>query len=193
MNTVSVRYIDARETNMHTTPPIFSVALIALLVLPACATATRAAVGTVGATGRVVAGTAGAATKVAIGTAGVAGNAAIATASTGQRTAAAAATGAANGAAREGGKLAVRGVASAGRAGFSAMMQGDSSISEETLAHRAGLTLSYPREDLSIGNVFEDGNRTDFTALSLQGETANCFVLTADGAVGDAVCRPASQ
>lgn len=176
---------------MHAKPFILGLSLAALLILPACATATRAAVGTVGTAGRVAAGTAGAATKVAIGTAGAAGNVAIATASTGQRTAAAAATGAANGAAREGGKLAVRGLASAGQAGFRAMMRDDSSISGDTLAHRAGLTLNYPREDLTIGNVFEDGNRTDFTALSKQGEAANCYVVIADGAVGDAICKPA--
>ena len=179
---------------MRRRPLLTATLILGLCTLPtACVSAGRAVVGTVGTAGKVAVGTAGAATRVAVGTAGAAGSVAVGAVSTGQRTAAAAATGAANGAAREGGKLAVQSVAAAGQAGFRAMTRDDSAISEETLAHRAGLTLQYPRENLSIGNVFEDGNRTDFTALSAQDEAANCFVVRVDGAVGDAVCRPAVQ
>lgn len=174
--------------------PVMTLALICgLTLLPACVTAGKAVVGTVGTATKVAVGTAGAATKVAVGTAGAAGNAAIGTATLGQRTAGAAATGAANGAAREGGRLAVRGVATAGQAGFRAMTSGDSSVSEDTLAHRAGLTLSYPHEDLSVGNVLEEGTRTDYTVISPDGQAANCYVLRERGTVGDATCRPAPQ
>lgn len=165
---------------MQKYPLLTAMLLLGLVSLPACATAGRAVVGTVGTAGRV-----------AVGTAGVAGTAAVKTASTGSRVAASAATGAANGAAREGGKLAVRGVAAMGRAGFRAMRRDDSSISEDTLAHRAGLTLAYPREDLSIGNVFEDGDRTDYIALSPDGSAANCYVTRDENTVSDATCQPA--
>ena len=159
-----------------------SLCLAGLLMTPACATAARTAIGTVGT-----------ATKVAVGTAGAAGTVAIKTAGLGQQAAAAAATGATNGAAREGGKLAVRGVAAAGQAGFRAMTADDSSVSGETLAHRAGLTLEYPHQDLSIGNVLEEGTRTDYTVVSADGEVANCYVMRERGTVGDATCRPAPQ
>ena len=167
--------------------------ILGICTLPACVSAGQAVVGTVGTATKVAVGTAGVATKVAIGTAGAAGTEAIGTAAIGQRTVTAAATGAANGAAREGGKLAVRGVAAAGRAGFTAMMRDDSSISEETLAHRAGLTLYYPRDALDVGNVFEDGDRTDYTVISAEGEAANCYVVREGNAVMDAVCQPAPQ
>lgn len=161
----------------------FSLAFCAaLLVFPACSTTANAIVGTVGTASRVAIGTAGAAGTVAIKTAGMT-----------QSVATAAATGAANGTARETGKLAVRGVAATGRAGFRAMTAQDSTISQDTLAHRAGLALDYPREDLSIGNVYEDGDRTDFAAVSTYGETANCYVLRTQGAIGNAICQPAPQ
>lgn len=174
--------------------PLLTLALISsLIMLPACAAAGSAVVGTVGTAAKVAVGTAGTATNVAVRTAGAAGNVAIGTASIGQRAAASAATGAANGAAREGGRLAVRGAASAGQAGFRAMMNGDSSVSQETLAQRAGLSLSYPRTELTIGNVYEEGTRTDFTALSPHGEAANCYVMQERGTVTDAICQPAPQ
>lgn len=161
---------------------IKATACLAVLSLPACMTAGKAAIGTVATAG-----------NVAIKTAGTAGQVAIKTAGMTQSVAQAAATGAANGAGREGGKLAVRGLAAAGQAGFRAMMADDSSISEETLAHRAGLTLSYPREDLAVGNVYEEGDRTDYTVISLEGEAANCYVLRTRGTVGDATCQPAGE
>jgi len=167
--------------------------MLGLCTLPACATAGRAVVGTVGTAAKTTISTAGTATRVAARTAGAAGNVAIETTSMGQRTAAAAATGAVNGAAREGGKLAVRGLASAGQAGFRAMTADDSSVSEETLAHRAGLALQYPRKELTIGNVFEAGTRTDFLAISPQGEAANCYVIQEAGTVSSALCQPAGQ
>lgn len=167
---------------MHSKPLLLALCLTGLLTIPACATAARTAVGTVGV-----------ASRAAIGTAGAAGTVAVKTAGLGQQAVAAAATGAANGAAREGGKLAVRGVAAAGQAGFRAMMAGDSSVSENTLAHRAGLTLSYPHEDLSVGNVLEEGTRTDYTVISNDGQAANCYVLRERGTVGDATCQPAPQ
>jgi len=152
----------------------------ALICLPACTTAAGAVVGTVATASRTAIGTAGAAGKVAVQSAGATQSVAIA-----------AAKGAAGGASNEGGKLAVQGVAAAGQAGFRAMTAGDSSISKETLAHRAGLTLSYPRENLEIGNVYEDGARTDFTAVSEHGEAANCYVLLNQNAVTNATCQPA--
>ena len=138
---------------------------VGLLTLSACATAARTAIGTVGTAGNVAIRTAGAAGTVAVKTAGIT-----------QSVAAAAATGAANGAGREAGQLAVQGVAAAGQAGFRAMTSDDSSISEETLAHRASLIMSQPREDLSIGNVYEEGERTDFLAIPANGTAANCYV-----------------
>ena len=158
------------------------ISLICLFGVSSCATAAKTAIGTVGT-----------ATRVAVSTAGVAGKTAIRGASATQRIAAGAAGSAANGAANEGGKLAVRGVAAAGQAGFRAMMADDSSVSENTLAHRAGLTLEYPHQDLAIGNVLEEGTRTDYTVISLEGEAANCYVLQERGTVGDATCRTAAQ
>ena len=152
--------------------------IAALLILSGCSTA---------------AGAVGTASRVAIGSAGAAGQVAVKTAGATPSVAKAAATGAASGASREGGKLAVRGIASAGKAGFRAMTAGDSSVSEETLAHRAGLTLGHPREGLTVGNVYEDGDRTDFTALSEYGEMANCYVVRDQTAVSNAVCQPAPQ
>lgn len=166
-------------------------ALSAVVSLSGCITAGRAFVGTMGTATKVAAGTAGTAAKVAVETAGAAGSAVIGTATIGQSTAGAAASGTANGAAREGGRFAVRGLASAGQAGFRAMTTEDSSVSEATLAHRAGLTLSYPYKDLSIGNVFEEGARTDYTVVSFDGQAANCYVLKERGTVSDALCRPA--
>ena len=160
---------------------LLGASLLCVFSLSACATAARTAIST-----------AGVATKVAVGTAGAAGNVAIRTAGLGQQAVAAAATGAANGAAREGGKLAVRGVAAAGQAGFRAMTATDSSVSGETLAHRAGLTLEYPHQDLTVGNVLEEGTRTDYTVISSEGEAANCYVLNNSGTVSDAICRPAA-
>ena len=161
---------------------LLGIGFVAILCTPACATAARAAVGTVGA-----------ASKAAISTAGAAGTVAVQTASIGQRAASAAATGAASGAAKEGSKLAVRGLANAGEAGFRAMTAKDSSVSEETLAHRAGLTLESPHQDLVMGNVLEEGTRTDYTVVSAEGEAANCYVMQERGTVSDAMCRPAAQ
>jgi len=176
------RSIRAALKEVQMPHPLFLTAslMAALISLPACSTAAGAVAGTVGATSRAAIGTAGAAGKVAVKTAGAT-----------QSVAAAAATGAVSGASREGGKLAVRGVAAAGQAGFRAMRADDSSISEETLAHRAGLTLGYPREGLTIGNVYEEGARTDFTALSEEGEAANCYVMQDQNSVTSATCQPA--
>lgn len=163
--------------------PILMTALCAsLLGLSACATAARTAIGTVGT-----------ASNVAIRTAGAAGTVAVKTAGITQSVATAAATGAANGVGRQTGQLAVQGVAAAGQAGFRAMTSGDSSISEETLAHRASLIMSHSREDLTIGNVYEEGERTDFLAIAATGSAANCFVIRERGTVSDATCRPVPE
>lgn len=167
--------------------------MLGLCTLPACATAGRAVVGTVGTAAKTTISTAGTATRVAARAAGAAGNVAIDAASTGQRTAATATTGAANGAAREGGKLAVRGIASAGQAGFRAMTADDSSVSEDVLAHRAGLAMNYPREEMTIGNVFQTGARTDFLAVSPQGQAANCYVMQESGTVSNAACQAVAE
>lgn len=88
-------------------------------------------------------------------------------------------------------KTAVGG-AKLGARGASAMLTDDPSISKRTLQSRAAEAIGVRRSTVRVSDIYEDLNRTDYTA-TVDRTPYFCAVVEVDGRVSEANCGPALE
>ncbi|MEM9669660.1 MAG: hypothetical protein AAF950_12115 [Pseudomonadota bacterium] len=71
--------------------------------------------------------------------------------------------------------------------GATAVLTDDPSIPERTLQARAAEAIGARRGDVRVSDIYEDLNRTDYTA-SVRGTPFQCAVIEVEGRVSDAAC-----
>ena len=81
------------------------------------------------------------------------------------------------------------GTARLGARGAGAVFTTDPKVSKRILAQRAGRELGYNRRDLTVSDIYEDDNRTDYVVTAPSGALFYCIVLEVDGSVSDAICE----
>ncbi|MEM7661280.1 MAG: hypothetical protein AAF292_03450 [Pseudomonadota bacterium] len=74
-----------------------------------------------------------------------------------------------------------------GARGVNAVLTDDPNIPKRTLQTKAAEAIGARRGDVRISDIYEDLNRTDFTA-TVEGTPFQCAVIEVDGKVSDAAC-----
>ena len=77
-----------------------------------------------------------------------------------------------------------------GARGVNAVLTDDPRVSKSTLADRAGRQIGARGRHVRVSDIYEDLNRTDYTARTPDGQKYNCAVIETDGELSDAVCAP---
>ncbi|MEO1473582.1 MAG: hypothetical protein AAFS03_06530 [Pseudomonadota bacterium] len=84
-------------------------------------------------------------------------------------------------------KTAVGGVKLGARGANAVLTDDPKNISKRTLQTKAAEAIGARRGDVRISRIYEDLNRTDFTA-TVNGTPFQCAVIEVDGEVSDAAC-----
>ena len=87
------------------------------------------------------------------------------------------------------GKAAI-GTVKLGARGAGALLTDDPRISKRTLADRAGRQIGARGRNVRVTDIYEDLNRTDYTARTPDGQKYNCAIIETDEGLSDAVCAP---
>lgn len=77
-----------------------------------------------------------------------------------------------------------------GARGVNAVLTDNPRISRSTLADRAGRQIGARGRNVRVSNIYEDLNRTDYTAETPDGQQYNCAIIEIDGDLSDAACAP---
>ncbi len=77
-----------------------------------------------------------------------------------------------------------------GARGAGAILTDDPRISKRTLADRAGRQIGARGRNVRVSNIYEDLNRTDYTARTPDGQTYNCAIIETEDGLSDAACAP---
>ena len=78
-----------------------------------------------------------------------------------------------------------------GARGVNAVLTDNPRISKRTLADRAGRQIGARGRHVSVSDIYEDLNRTDYTAETPDGQRYNCAIIETDEGLSDAACAPA--
>lgn len=77
-----------------------------------------------------------------------------------------------------------------GARGVGAVLTDTPRISKSTLADRAGRQIGARGRNVHVSDIYEDLNRTDYTARTPDGQRYNCAIIETDGELSDAACAP---
>lgn len=77
-----------------------------------------------------------------------------------------------------------------GARGAGAVLTDDPSVSRRTLADRAGRQIGARGRNVRVSDIYEDLNRTDYTARTPDGQKYNCAIIETEDGLSDAACAP---
>ena len=77
-----------------------------------------------------------------------------------------------------------------GARGVGAVLTDNPRISKRTLADRAGRQIGARGRHVTVSDIYEDLNRTDYTATTPDGQHYNCAIIETDEGLSDAACAP---
>ena len=77
-----------------------------------------------------------------------------------------------------------------GARGANAIPTDNPRISRRTLADRAGRQIGARGRNVRVSDIYEDLNRTDYTARTPDGQKYNCAIIETEDGLSDAACAP---